>query len=213
MLSGKQSFETFFGRANVLDKFTLMIVVLPVTPTILNTVSEHASQHNKAAFYVHSIGFYSHFTLQIPNAFPIVDTHPDPASTQDLRLLNPWPELASFAREKTDHLQEMDAEQHGHIPYSLLLLHHLEEWKIQNGGKSPENYKEKAAFRDLVRQGTRTDNAEGGEENYEEAVAAVLKSLNPAVPSSSAREVLTAPESTKLTQQVWSHLQFYFHFH
>lgn len=108
----------------------------------------------------------------------------------------------SFAQEKTKNLQEMDAEQHGHVPYVLLLFHYLEEWKSKNGGKVPENYKEKAAFRDLVRQGTRTNNAEGGEENYEEAVAAVLKSLNPAVASSSAKEVLTAPECSKLTRQV-----------
>jgi len=213
MLNSKQSFETFFSRADALNKFTLIIVVLPVSPDILNTISEHTLQQNKAAFYVHSIGFYSHFTLQISKAFPIVDTHPDPVSTQDLRLLNPWPELLSYAQEKTQNLQDMDAEQHGHVPYVLLLFHHLEEWKHRNGGKVPDNYKEKAAFRDLVKQGMRTNNAEGGEENHEEAVAAVLKSLNPAVPSSSAKEVLTAPESVELTQQVQSYQIFCLHSH
>lgn len=172
---------------------------------ILNVISQHATQHEKSVFYIHSIGFYSHFTVQLPSAFPIVDTHPDPASTQDLRLLSPWSELLTFAEDKTKNLQEMDDEQHGHVPYVLLLLHYLQQWKAENGGQVPDNYKEKAAFRDMVRNGARTKNAEGGEENFDEAVAAVLKSLNPAVPTSAVKEVLTAPECAKLDQKVVYH--------
>lgn len=201
-MTDQQSLDTFFSRSDALSRFTIIIISLPAAPWIISTIADHASQHNKAVFYIHSTGFYSHFTLQLSHAFPIVDTHPDPASTQDLRLLNPWPELVAFYQEKTQNLQDMDAEQHGHVPYVLLLFHYLEEWKNRNGGRTPDNYKEKAAFRDLVRQGARTDNAEGGEENYDEAVAAVLKSLNPAVPSSSTKEVLSAPECLELNQQV-----------
>lgn len=178
-------------------------MTLPVPSHVLTAISKHATQHEKSVFYVHSIGFYSHFTVQLPNAFPIVDTHPDPASTQDLRLLSPWPELLSFAQEKTSKLQEMDDEQHGHVPYVVLLLHYLEQWKAENGGKTPDNYKEKAAFRDMVRSGARTKNADGGEENFDEAIAAVLKSLNPAIPTSAVKEVLTAPECSRLNEKVF----------
>jgi amyloid beta precursor protein binding protein 1 len=138
----------------------------------------------------------------MPDAFPIVDTHPDPASTQDLRLLSPWPELTSFAQEKTKGLEGIDAEEHGHVPYVLLLLHYLEQWKTEHDGKLPDNYKEKSAFRDFVRHGARTKNAEGGEENFDEAVAAVLKSLNPPMASSSVKEVLQAPECLNLSKEV-----------
>lgn len=96
----------------------------------------------------------------------------------------------------------MDDEQHGHVPYVLILLHYLEQWKKEHAGGVPENYKDKTAFRDVVRQGMRTSNAEGGEENWEEAVAAVLKSLNAPTPSSAVREVLTAPEAINLNQKV-----------
>lgn len=72
----------------------------------------------------------------------------------------------------------MDDEEHGHIPYVLLLLHYLEEWKSTHDGRTPNNYKEKSEFRELVRSGGRTSGAAGYEENYEEAVGAVLKSLN-----------------------------------
>lgn len=153
-------------------------------------------------FYIHSIGFYSHFTVQLPPAFPIVDTHPDPVTTNDLRLLNPWPELLTLAEEKTAGLESMDQEQHGHVPYLLLLLHYLEQWKNEHNGNVPQNYNEKTAFRDLVRKGEQTNYAEGGEENYEEAIGAVLKTINPATVSSAVKEVFNAPECQNLTPTV-----------
>ena len=82
------------------------------------------------------------------------------------------------------------------------MLHYLEQWKAEHAGTAPDDYKEKAAFRDMVRQGMRTSNAEGGEENWEEAVGAVLKSLNPPTPSGAVREVLAAPEAINLNQKV-----------
>ena len=145
-------------------------------------------------FYIHSVGFYSQFSLQLPLQFPIVDTHPDPASTQDLRLLDPWLELAHFTRVKTADMENLSDHEHGHIPYLLLLLHYLERWKSTHDGKAPGDYKEKTAFRELVRQGIRRNNPEGGEENFDEAVGSVLKSLNPPSISSGLREIFDVDE-------------------
>jgi amyloid beta precursor protein binding protein 1 len=130
--------------------------------------------------------------------FPIVETHPDPESTQDLRLLNPWPELAA-AGASIRNLDSFDDHQHGHVPYVLLLLHYLENWKETHNGSVPSNYKEKTAFRDFVRSHARTDNPQGGEENYDEAVAAVLKSLNPFSLRSSTREIFQMEECKQLS--------------
>jgi NEDD8-activating enzyme E1 regulatory subunit len=128
--------------------------------------------------YVHCAGFYSYFTIELPHVFPIVDTHPDPDSTQDLRLLTPWPELSAEI-SKLGQLEDMEDHDHGHIPYILLLLHYLEEWKELHSGSLPSTFKEKTAFRNLVRKGARTNNSEGTEENFDEACAAVFKSINP----------------------------------
>ena len=81
----------------------------------------------------------------------------------------------------------------GHIPYVCLLLHYLDEWQEKNDGKLPEMYKEKSAFRELVRAG------DANEENFDEACANVLKSLNQPTVSSSVREILSAPEAQNLT--------------
>lgn len=153
-------------------------------------------------FYIHSIGFYSKFSIQLPPKFPIVDTHPDPVSTQDLRLLTPWPELLEFMVTKTKNLDSLSDHEHGHIPYLLLLLHFLETWKNSHDGKPPATYQEKKAFKAMVEEGARRNNAEGGEENFDEAAAAVLKSLNPPSISSGVREVLESEDAKVVNQKV-----------
>ena len=166
----------------------------PIHTTPLETLIHYTWNHDIPLFHISSAGFYSTFSLQLPPEFPIVDTHPDPTSTQDLRLLNPWPELSDFARVKTANLESLSDHEHGHIPYLLLLLYYLEEWKSVHDGKVPQNYKEKSTFRDMVKQGIRKDNPEGGEENYDEAIGAVLKSLNQPDISSGLREIFEAEE-------------------
>jgi len=110
--------------------------------------------------------------------------------------------LSAYVAEKCENLDTLSDHDHGHIPYLLLLLHYLEKWKASHDGRYPENYKEKTTFRETVRSVARTNNPEGGEENFDEAVGAVLKSLNPPSLSSGIREVLSAEESRHPTTQV-----------
>jgi amyloid beta precursor protein binding protein 1 len=153
--------------------------------------------------FIQSIGFYSRFEITLPPTFPIVDTHPDPASTTDLRLLTPWPELSKFAAERTKDLEGQSDHEHGHIPYLLLLLYYLEKWKEQHGGNAPGNYMEKSEFRKLVQKGARTNNAEGVEENYDEAIAAVLKTITQHSLNSNVKDVFQAPECIQLHPKVF----------
>lgn len=143
--------------------------------------------------YLHSVGFYAHFSVQLPSAFPIVDTHPDATALDDLRVLKPWPELEEFAQGKTSGVETMSAHDKGHIPYVCLLLHYVNKWKAENDGRLPEAYKDKTAVRNMIR-------ADGGdEENFEEAYAAVLKSLNPPQAPSSVRAIFAADETQNLS--------------
>ena len=180
-----------------LNEYTLILLIGPSkdAPRICNTAAEQSIP----LFYVHSTGFYSHFSVQLPKLFPIVDTHPDPASTQDLRLLNPWPDLAHFQGKMAGDLTKLDDHAHGHIPYVLLLLHYLDEWKRSHNGQPPSNYSEKKEFKTLVESGARTSNPEGGEENFDEASAAVLKSLNSPSISSGLKEIFHQTTYASLT--------------
>ena len=112
----------------------------------------------------------------------------------DLRLLQPWPTLIDFARQKTERLDNLSGFELGHVPYVLLLLHFLDQWRSTHGGEYPTSYKDRTAFRDHVRTAGPPE-----EENFVEAASAVLKTVNVPQLSSSVRTVLQAPEAQNLT--------------
>jgi amyloid beta precursor protein binding protein 1 len=189
-------------NTHALQPYTHILCASPQRFESLKLLAKYAGDRSIPLFYIQSIGFYSQFSISLPLAFPVVDTHPDPVSTADLRLLYPWPELEQFAKEKTAGLEAMNDHEHGHVPFVLLLLHYIKDWKAAHDGKVPQTYKEKTEFRNLISKVARIDNPEGGEENYDEAVAAVLKSINLPSLSSATREVFEAKESAELSSNV-----------
>lgn len=194
-----QSIEVFADYPSRLEQYSLILLVGPTrNARVLERICQHAEKSSIPLFYIHCQGFFSHFSVQLPAQFPIVDTHPDPASTQDLRLLNSWPELLECLEKKTGNLDSLSDHDHGHVPYLLILLHFLDVWKASHDGQVPASYSEKKEFKALVESGARTNNSEGGEENFDEAAAAVLKSLNPPSISSGLREVFDADDCQSL---------------
>lgn len=169
--------------------FTMIMFTHPIPAEDLTLLQEYGKQHKTPLMAIHSAGFYSYFRIGLPGAFPIVDTHPDETATTDLRLLTPWPELTAFAKELTNDIDSLDSHLHGHLPFVAILLHYLEQWKEDHDGQLPLSYAEKTTFRRLVQEGTRRDNPEGGEENFDEAVAAVLKTIVPCSLPSGLKEV------------------------
>ena len=169
--------------------FTAIMYALPIAPELLSQLEAYGQRHKTPLIAIHSAGFYSYFQINLPGAFPIVDTHPDETSTTDLRLLTPWPELVEFALGMTKDIESLDAYEHGHLPYVVILLYYLEQWKQTHGGAYPSTFKEKREFREFVESAARTDNPEGGEENFDEAVAAVLKTVVPPTLPSGLKEV------------------------
>lgn len=164
--------------------FTMILYALPLTVEQVQLIHDYGRQHRTPVIAVHSVGFYSYFSIALPGTFPIVDTHPDEAATTDLRLLDPWEELSSFAKEMTQDIETLENHEHGHLPLVVILLHYLDLWKQRHDGQYPTTYADKTAFRKTVSDAMRTNNPEGGEENFEEAVAAVMKHVVvPSIPS------------------------------
>lgn len=166
----------------------MILYTAPISAARMELLQKYGQEHLVPVIAIHSAGFYSYFRINLPGNFPIVDTHPDSTATTDLRLLTPWEELSKFAASLTENLETLSAHEHGHIPYVALLLYYLTKWKEVHGSL-PSTYKDKTEFRKTVTAGARTDTPEGGEENFEEAAAAVLKTISsPGLPSS-VREV------------------------
>lgn len=87
------------------------------------------------------------------------------------------------------------------MPYILLLLYYLKIWKENNDGKAPETFKEKTRFRDMIKAGARTENPEGSEENFEEAAAAVLKTIVPFSIKAGCREMFEMDSCKEVTEE------------
>ncbi|KAJ9652982.1 hypothetical protein H2198_007795 [Neophaeococcomyces mojaviensis] len=185
-------------KQDSLKAYNLILICAPIPQDELQRLSTYALEQSIPLVYIMSIGFYSTSSVQLPEEFPVVDTHPDPDTILDLRLLAPWPELTAAEKELGD-LTQMPDHDHGHIPWLLILLHYLDEWKSTHNGQYPTTFKDKTDFRDLVRSKARTANPEGGEENFDEACAAVLKSISPPSLGSGCREMFTMPSCTDLT--------------
>ena len=182
-----------------LTPYNLVLLCAPVSETYLQRICSYASASSIPVIYIQSAGFFASLSLQLPVEFPIVDTHPDQETTQDLRLLAPWPELDTVVDGLGD-ISSLPDHEHGHIPYLLLLFHYLRAWKKAHDDKYPSTFKEKTEFREFVRSGARTNSAEGGEENYDEACAAVLKSIAPPPIGSGFKEMSAMPSCTELTK-------------
>ncbi|GAO15013.1 uncharacterized protein UV8b_00471 [Ustilaginoidea virens] len=167
------------------DPFTIILYTLPLRPTYIKCLESHAKKHGIPLLAVHSVGYYAYFTVKLPGLFPVIDTHPDETAVVDLRLLDPWSELAEFADQMTKDIDDQDDFDHGHLPLVVILLHYLKKWREAHGGGLPLTYSDKVSFRDFVARGARTKNPEGGEENFDEAVAAVMKHVSrPSLPTS-----------------------------
>lgn len=176
--------------------FTLILYAMPITQEDLAILEAYGREHNVPLISIHSAGFYSYFRISLPGTFPIVDTHPDVEKTADLRLTQPWPELLEFAREMTTNIDRLDNHAHGHLPYVVILLYYLEKWKESHDMAYPTAYKDKTAFRQMVAEGARTNNPEGGEENFDEAVAAVNRNVKVVQLETSLKEVFDHEPST-----------------
>ncbi|KAI1409055.1 hypothetical protein F5Y13DRAFT_96924 [Hypoxylon sp. FL1857] len=158
-------------------KFTLIMYTHPIKKELLSVIESYANQNRTPLVSIHSAGFYSYFRISLPGTFPIVDTHPEVEKTTDLRLLNPWPELIEFSQNMTKNIDALDDHEHGHLPYVVILLHYLEEWRQSHNGQNPITYDDKTAFEKFVRSKARTNNPEGGEENFQEAAVAINKNI------------------------------------
>ncbi|KAI2619235.1 hypothetical protein GGR54DRAFT_640166 [Hypoxylon sp. NC1633] len=157
--------------------FTLIMYTHPIRKETLSVIESYANQHKTPLVSIHSSGFYSYFRISLPGTFPIVDTHPEVEKTTDLRLLNPWPELVAFAQDMTKDIDALDDHEHGHLPYVVILLHYLEEWRQSHNGQNPTSYSDKSDFSKFILSKARTNNPEGGEENFQEAAVAINKNI------------------------------------
>ena len=85
---------------------------------------------------------------------------------QDLRLNSPFQELLDYTN--SFNLSELPLEDHSHVPFVVLLLQAINNWKTDHEGKIPANFKEKGEFKEKYLKSLAMDF--GKEVNFEEAM-------------------------------------------
>ncbi|TIA95807.1 hypothetical protein E3P94_03548 [Wallemia ichthyophaga] len=145
------------------DFFTnFSAVILHNTETDLTLkLSDLAWSNHLPLFSMKTSGFYASLRVQLPEQ-TIIDTHPD--AIVDLRLNKPFEQLKKFV-QSTD-LNKVSDNDHAHIPYIVVLIKQLDEWKKSHDGALPKNIAEKRDFKKVMDSHRRKG---VDEQNFDEA--------------------------------------------
>uniref|UniRef100_A0A8V0XWP7 NEDD8-activating enzyme E1 regulatory subunit n=1 Tax=Gallus gallus TaxID=9031 RepID=A0A8V0XWP7_CHICK len=160
---------SFFNRFN-------LVVATQLSESTVLRLAELLWNSNIPLLICRTYGLVGYMRIIIKE-HPVVESHPD-NTLEDLRLDKPFPEL-------TEHIQSydldhMDKKDHSHTPWIVIVAKYLTKWFNEKSDQLPKSYKEKEAFRQLIRQGI-LKNENGtpeDEENFEEAIKNVNTALN-----------------------------------
>ncbi|RUS13626.1 LOW QUALITY PROTEIN: NEDD8-activating enzyme E1 regulatory subunit, partial [Endogone sp. FLAS-F59071] len=137
-------------------------------------------------------GFLGYLRI-VTREHTVIETHPE--SLTDLRLDCPFPALRDFAA--SFDLDALDSMDHGHVPFVVVLLKYLDQWRTEHNGQLPNSYTEKNAFKALLRSGARSYD----EENFEEALANVWRACTVTRVPDDVHRILLDPACNDLTAQ------------
>ncbi|KAI0916687.1 hypothetical protein AcV5_003113 [Taiwanofungus camphoratus] len=135
-----------------------------------------ADPANPPLIAVRSAGFLAEFFIQF-HEHCVSQPHTD-ETLPSLRITRPFPALLEWARSLD--LDAMDPTDHGHIPFVVILVRAVDNWRRAHDGALPQTSEEKQAFKAAVRSLRRKPD----EENFDEAEAQAWRVwAEPAVPS------------------------------
>ncbi|PSC68884.1 NEDD8-activating enzyme E1 regulatory subunit [Micractinium conductrix] len=162
------------------------------------TIDNICRQHGVRLLLLRSYGLLGYVRPSVPEQC-VVESKPD-SKVDDLRLGNPWPELAAYAASV--ELAGMEDVAHSHVPYAALLIKAAKQWAESHGGGMPGTYTERSAFKDLLRGWQRhIDGFPLEEENLTEAVSNAHKVWAPPTVGSDLRAVLQDAAAASITRQ------------
>ncbi|KAF8965437.1 hypothetical protein BDZ97DRAFT_1918283 [Flammula alnicola] len=139
---------------------------------------------------VRSAGFLAEFYIQY-HEHAVIESHPETA--QSLQIDKPFPALLDYAVSLD--FENMDVTDHGHVPYVIILVRLLEEWKKTHNGLSPSTYAEKQEFKKTIL----TMRKKSDEENFEEAEAQAYRAWTSSSVPSEIRELFQDPQVLSLS--------------
>ncbi|XP_025065255.1 NEDD8-activating enzyme E1 regulatory subunit isoform X2 [Alligator sinensis] len=183
---------SFFCRFN-------MVVATQLPESTLLRLAELLWNYNIPLLVCRTYGLVGYMRIIIKE-HPVVESHPDNA-LEDLRLDSPFPELKEHIQ--TYDLDHMEKKDHSHTPWIVIMAKYLAKWYSEKSDQLPRSYKDKEAFRQMIRQGI-LKNENGipeDEENFEEAMKNVNAALSTTKIPRCIEELFNDENCINLTEQ------------
>jgi len=138
--------DPFLSSNLSLIKSFSLIIISNTDTTDHAEVSQIAWDRGIPVLIVNCVGMYSEVRIVVKEHC-IFDSKPD-NPLPDLRLDTPFTELIEYY-QNIEFEGYTDTE-HAHIPFVVILLKCLDQWRSEHGGIMPQNYKEKTEFKKLI---------------------------------------------------------------
>ncbi|PVH16493.1 uncharacterized protein CXQ87_004786 [Candidozyma duobushaemuli] len=170
-----ESIEECLLNPAFFDEFDIVLVSDYIPLSDMLVLKQRLWNKNVPLLHVNSCGLYG--TLQVfCEETTIVETH-DPSQLYDLRIDQPWPELQQYV--DSFNLDTLDDTDHAHVPYIVIFIKGLQNWKKDHDGCSPKNYAEKRIFKaEYIESLSRNINLEA---NFLEASSQIHRALQATV--------------------------------
>ncbi|KAM8983083.1 NEDD8-activating enzyme E1 regulatory subunit isoform 1-T1 [Ara ararauna] len=183
---------SFFNRFN-------LVVATQLSESMLLRLAELLWNSNIPLLVCRTYGLVGYMRVIIKE-HTVVESHPD-NKLEDLRLDKQFPELREHIQSYD--LDHMDRKDHSHTPWIVIVAKYLTKWLNEKNEQFPKSYKEKEAFRQLIRQGIlkNENGAPEDEENFEEAIKNVNTALNTTEIPKGIEEIFNDDCCIKLTEQ------------
>lgn len=205
-VSVQEELEVLVQDPGFWSNFTTVVASERIDSLVLLQLKQLLWEKGIPLLLVSTCGFYG--TVQIiSKETTIVETH-DPSKLFDLRIDRPWPELQAYADSFV--MDELDDTEHAHVPYVIIFIKALREWKLRHEGNPPLNYAEKKLFRSEFVEGMSRDIRT--EANFMEASQSIHRALQvTAVPDSVQKlfrnDIIADPNLNLLTPPFWLYVR------
>lgn len=134
-------------------------------PTLLKLVD----QLNLSLVVLNSLSFFG--TIRIfQKSYKFIETHSE--KILDLRLLDPWEELVAYS--DSIKLEELELQQHSQIPFLIIQLKAMQEYKKQHNGEFPRAYSDRKVYKAIIQDWKKSYD----ELNFDEALTNSNKIFN-----------------------------------
>jgi amyloid beta precursor protein binding protein 1 len=153
------------------SKFTLVLATQMDEQTLI-ALGDICAQSAISLVIARTYGLIGHVRL-FSSEHRVVELKPSPEPAPDLRVFNPFPALKALA-DSID-FSKMDGFEFKHVPFVLVLIKLLDEWKAKHEGNPPENYTQKEEFKKTIKSIARLP--WGEEENLVEAVSSAFQAF------------------------------------